>query len=73
MSKNHQSTWLVHLSGPDGGYGARLNRQLKGIPTKKRYNSATLFVDHFSGTKYVYLQQALTSKETVQTRTSVKA
>jgi hypothetical protein len=42
--------------------------QLKGLPTKKRYNCATIFVDHFSGLSYVHLQQALTSKETIQAK-----
>jgi hypothetical protein len=31
--------------------------QLKGIPTTKRYNAATVFVDNYSGLSYIHLQQ----------------
>ncbi len=33
--------------------------QIKGIPTTKRYNYATIFADHFSKLGYIYLQQTL--------------
>jgi hypothetical protein len=42
--------------------------QIKGIPTRKRYNYATVFTDHYSKLGYVHLQQALTSEETVQVK-----
>ena len=42
--------------------------QLKGIPTRARYNSAAIFVDHSSGLSYVHLQKALTSNETVEAK-----
>ena len=39
--------------------------QLKGSLTKQRYRGATVFVDHFSGYKYVHLMTHLSSEETV--------
>jgi len=42
--------------------------QLKGIPTIKRYNYATVFVDHFSKLSYVHLQQTLTPQDTVDAK-----
>ena len=47
--------------------------QLKGIPTRARYNSAAIFVDHSSGLSYVQLQKALTSKETVEVKQAFEA
>ena len=47
--------------------------QLKGIPTIARYNSATIFVDHYSGLSYVYLQQSLSSADTVQAKQAFEA
>ena len=38
--------------------------QLKGKLTHRRYRAATIFVDHFSRLRYVYLMQSLTSDET---------
>ena len=40
--------------------------QLKGKPTKQRYCAATIFLDHHSDLTYVYLQQGLSSEETVE-------
>ena len=42
--------------------------QLKGRLTKKRYNYATVFVDHYSRLKYVHLQGSITSEETLEAK-----
>jgi hypothetical protein len=42
--------------------------QLKGRLTKQRYRCATIFVDHFSGYKYIYLMTHLSSEETVASK-----
>lgn len=39
-----------------------------GIPTNKRYQYVTIFVDHYSRLGYVYLQQQITSEETVNAK-----
>lgn len=39
--------------------------QLKGLLTKRRYQVATIFVDHFSSLDYPVLQQTTSSAETV--------
>ena len=39
--------------------------QLKGRLTKKRYRAATIFIDHFSGYRYIHLMTHLLSKESV--------
>ena len=39
--------------------------QLKVSFTKQRYRGATIFVDHFSGYKYIHLMTNLSSEETV--------
>jgi hypothetical protein len=39
--------------------------QLKGRLTLRRHRAATIFVDHYSGFKYVHLMTSLTSDETV--------
>jgi hypothetical protein len=39
--------------------------QLKERLTKQRYRCATIFVDHFSGYKYIHLMTHLLSEETV--------
>jgi hypothetical protein len=44
--------------------------QLKGIPTVKRYRCATVFVDHYSRLSYVYLQQILSSEDTIKAKTA---
>jgi hypothetical protein len=41
---------------------------MKGLPTKKRYTSATVFVDHHSHFSYVYLQQSTNAEETIQAK-----
>ena len=40
--------------------------QMKGFITKSRYNIATVYVDHFSGLSYVYIQKGSTVAETVE-------
>ena len=47
--------------------------QLKGKLTTKRYKYATVFTDHFSRYKYVYLQATLTSAETLQAKRAFEA
>ena len=42
--------------------------QLKGIPTTRRYTTATIFVDHFSRLSYVHLQQTTNGEETLQAK-----
>ena len=42
--------------------------QMRGWITKKRYRVATIFVDHFSGHSYVYLQKTTNSEETVEAK-----
>ena len=42
--------------------------QLRGIPTKKRYRGATVFVDQFSGLSYIHLQKTLSGEETVSAK-----
>ena len=38
---------------------------IKGRLTKKRYRYETVFVDHFSGLKYVHCMSKITSEETI--------
>jgi GAG-pre-integrase domain len=38
---------------------------MKGIPTRKRYSIATIFVEHYSDFTYVYLQESSSSEETL--------
>ena len=42
--------------------------QMKGFLTKKRYTVATIFVDHFSGMSFVYLQKSTKGKETLEAK-----
>ncbi len=42
--------------------------QLKGIPTKKRYKCATVFMDLYSNLSYVYLQQSMAANETIKAK-----
>jgi hypothetical protein len=44
--------------------------QFKGKLTSKRYNAATIFVDHFSRLCYVHLMTSLTSQETIEAKKS---
>ena len=47
--------------------------QLKGNLTTKRYQYATIFVDHYSKFGFVYLEKMLSSEETVQAKKAVEA
>jgi hypothetical protein len=55
---------IDQLELPTPGFVA----QLKGALTKKRYQAATVFVDHASRLSYIHLQQGLTSEETVEAK-----
>ena len=46
--------------------------QLKGRLTKQQYRGATIFVDHFSGYKYIHLMTHLLSEETVAAKRAFK-
>jgi hypothetical protein len=46
--------------------------QLKGSLTKQQYRGATIFVDHFSGYKYIHLMTRLSSEETVAAQRAFK-
>ncbi len=47
--------------------------QLKGIPTTKCFNAATIFVDNYSRLSYIHLQLNLTSEETMKAKTAFEA
>ena len=47
---------------------AGLMVQLKGIPTKQQCRVATVFMDHYSGLGYVYLQKTSSSAKTVEAK-----
>ena len=42
--------------------------QMKGFITYKRYEIATIFVDHFSGLSFVHLQKGSTAAETIEAK-----
>jgi hypothetical protein len=46
--------------------------QVKGWLTKKRYQAATVFVDHFSSLSYVFLQKSTNAEETLVAKISFK-
>ena len=47
--------------------------QFKGRLTTQRYNSATVFVDHYSKLSYIHLQTSLSSLETEETKRAFEA
>ena len=47
--------------------------QLKGKLTNKRYNTATIFIYHFSDLSYVHLQQSTSSVETLEAKRTFEA
>jgi hypothetical protein len=42
--------------------------QMKGIPMRARYNSATVFTDHYSDVTYVHLQKSTNAQETLEAK-----
>ncbi len=42
--------------------------QMRGFITRKRYKVTTVFVDHFSGLSFVYLQKSTSAEETVEAK-----
>jgi hypothetical protein len=44
----------------------RFIAQLKGITMKARYNSATIFTDHYSNATFVYRQKSTNAAETLE-------
>ena len=47
--------------------------QLKGRLTTQRYNSATIFVDHYSKLSYIHLQTSLSSLEIEEAKRAFEA
>jgi GAG-pre-integrase domain len=47
--------------------------QLRGFLTRKRYKTATVFVDHYSRLSYVHLQQTTSGEETLQAKRAFEA
>jgi hypothetical protein len=64
-TKLEECVSLDHMQSTEPGFYG----QSKGILTKTRYRNATIFVDHYSRLKFVYLMTSnLTGKETVNTK-----
>ena len=63
-----QSVSVDQMASPSPG----LIAQFKGIPTTRRYTTATIFVDHFSRLSYVHLQHTTNGKETLQAKHAFK-
>jgi hypothetical protein len=55
---------IDQMESPIPGFVAHI----KGTPTKERYNSATIFVDHHSDVTYVHLQKSTNAKETLEAK-----
>jgi hypothetical protein len=62
----------VSVDQMDATVPGLIGQMAGGIPTTKWYRYATIFVDHYSKLGYVYLQQQLTSKETVNAKKAFK-
>ncbi len=60
-TKPGQCVFVDQMKSTQVGFFA----QLKGRLTKKHYCAATIFVDHFSGYKFVHQMTHLSSEETV--------
>jgi hypothetical protein len=60
-TKPEQCVSVDHMESTQFGFFA----QLKGTLALRRYRAATVFVDHFSGYKYVHLMSHLSSDETI--------
>jgi Reverse transcriptase (RNA-dependent DNA polymerase) len=55
---------LDQMESPIPGHIA----QMKGSPTRERYNAATIFVDHFSDITFVHLQKSTNAEETIEAK-----
>jgi hypothetical protein len=47
--------------------------QLRGFLTRKRYTTATVFIDHYSRLSYIHLQQTTSGEETLQAKRAFEA
>jgi hypothetical protein len=64
-----QCVSIDQLVSPTPGYIA----QLRGIPTRKRYQAATVFVDQYSGIGFVHVQKSTTAEETIEAKEKFEA
>ena len=64
VTRPGQCVSIDQMESPTPG----LIAQLRGIPTKKRYKCATVFVDQYSGLSFVYLQTSTNAEETVKAK-----
>jgi hypothetical protein len=62
MTSPGQCVSVDQLISPTPGYVA----QLRGTPTTKRYQAATIFVDQYSGAGFIHLQKSTTAEETIE-------
>ena len=46
--------------------------QMTGFITKQRYKYATVYIDQFSGFRFVYLQQTVSAQETLQSKQAME-
>eukprot|EP00956_Cyclotella_meneghiniana_P041913 scaffold244679_cov63-Cyclotella_meneghiniana.AAC.1 len=66
----HQATYpgecvsVDQLQSTQPGFFA----QLKGKLTTRRYNSATVFVDHYSRLRYIHLMTSMSSEQTIEAK-----
>jgi hypothetical protein len=59
-----QCVSIDQLVSPTPGYIA----QLRGTPTRKRYQAATVFVDQYSGIGFVHVQKTTSADETIEAK-----
>jgi hypothetical protein len=59
-----QCVSIVQMQSPVPG----LIAQLKGVPVNARYNSATVFTDHYSDVTYVHLEKSTNAQETLEAK-----
>jgi hypothetical protein len=55
---------IDQMASPVPGFIA----QIKGIPQKARYNSSTIFTDHYSDATFVHLQKSTSAQETLEAK-----
>jgi hypothetical protein len=67
-TKPGQSVSVDHMESTQVGFFT----QLKGALTLRRYQAATVFVDHFLGYKYIHLMSHLSSEETIAAMIAVE-